>query len=386
MQQDDHSSRKSDNNRVHKIHKENEKDTKKDYYKDLVSRPRSNWTKEARKIEDIPQEELDRCRSDYIPKDSELMQNYEIQNAQKKLFREMIPTNAQYKPEDLQQVQNNTAITLPLPLVRRETGTYYYRGHVDGSTNVLKDRNKIKMKVKIPTNKGFNFAGLIIGPKGANQKRLEEETGCKILVRGRGSQKEGQPAAEDDWEDMHVLVAGDTNEQVAKGVKEIEKIIFADEQTRSILRHEQLKYVRRDQNKYLSRGQNWQNDDLNYNTLGIENLTAFVLPVPNECVGLLIGNHGQMIAEIQQKAEVMKIQMAADSNPNSNTRNLYIDGSEEAFLRVKKLVDEIIETHNRMRLVTSGLESQDVTLINVKLSIPANSLPTVAGKGSQNLM
>jgi rRNA processing protein Krr1/Pno1 len=39
---------------------------------------------------------------------------------------------------------------------------------------------------------------MIIGPKGLYQKRLEEETGCKILIRGKGSQKAGAAPQPDD--------------------------------------------------------------------------------------------------------------------------------------------------------------------------------------------
>lgn len=94
--------------------------------------------------------------------------------------------------------------------MRREQATYHYKGMVQGSTNVLYDETKIRKKILIPTKTGFNFGGFIIGPKGANQKRLEELTGCKILVRGRGSQKEGQKAEKDDWDPLHVFIAGDT--------------------------------------------------------------------------------------------------------------------------------------------------------------------------------
>ena len=34
--------------------------------------------------------------------------------------------------------------------------------------NVLYDETKIKKKIIIPTDTGFNYAGLIIGPKGSN--------------------------------------------------------------------------------------------------------------------------------------------------------------------------------------------------------------------------
>jgi splicing factor 1 len=72
----------------------------------------------------------------------------------------------------------------------------------------------------------YNFIGLVLGPRGATQKRLEQTTNCKISVRGRGAGKEGrapttsapaaapgsvaarQKAAEDE-DDMHVVVTGE---------------------------------------------------------------------------------------------------------------------------------------------------------------------------------
>ena len=57
--------------------------------------------------------------------------------------------------------------------------------------NALQDSSKIKKKIYLPKNTGINYIGLLIGPRGLYQKRLEEESGCKILIRGKGSQKEG---------------------------------------------------------------------------------------------------------------------------------------------------------------------------------------------------
>ncbi len=47
------------------------------------------------------------------------------------------------------------------------------------------DSNKIKRKIYIPKQQGVNFVGLLIGPKGSYQKRLEAQTNCKILIRGK---------------------------------------------------------------------------------------------------------------------------------------------------------------------------------------------------------
>lgn len=49
----------------------------------------------------------------------------------------------------------------------------------------LNDNSKIKRKVFIPKVPGVNFVGLLIGPKGTYQKRLETQSNCKILIRGK---------------------------------------------------------------------------------------------------------------------------------------------------------------------------------------------------------
>ncbi|KAI5670215.1 hypothetical protein M9H77_10579 [Catharanthus roseus] len=52
---------------------------------------------------------------------------------------------------------------------------------------------KLQKKLYIPMKEypGYNFIGLIIGPRGNTQKRMERETGAKIVIRGKGSVKEG---------------------------------------------------------------------------------------------------------------------------------------------------------------------------------------------------
>ena len=72
---------------------------------------------------------------------------------------------------------------------------------------------KFQKKVFFPSNTGINYIGLLIGPKGMYQKKLEEQTGCKILIRGkyleranhRGVQRDKQGQNESE-EEQHVLV------------------------------------------------------------------------------------------------------------------------------------------------------------------------------------
>jgi len=66
---------------------------------------------------------------------------------------------------------------------------------------------------------GYNFIGLIIGPRGNTQKRMQKETNTKIAIRGKGSVKEG--AARDpkydygEEEELHVLITGDKMDDVS---------------------------------------------------------------------------------------------------------------------------------------------------------------------------
>jgi hypothetical protein len=82
--------------------------------------------------------------------------------------------------------------------------------------NALQDSSKIKKKIYLPKIAGINYIGLLIGPRGLYQKRLEEESGCKILIRGKGSQKEGSAPQPDDEDEQHVLVIGDSSESVRR--------------------------------------------------------------------------------------------------------------------------------------------------------------------------
>lgn len=88
-------------------------------------------------------------------------------------------------------------------------------------------------KVFIPFREfpNYNFIGLILGPRGNTHKKMEQETGCKISIRGKGSMKEAskgrssqsEVSAED--EDLHVLVTGDNDENLELAVKMVEDLL-----------------------------------------------------------------------------------------------------------------------------------------------------------------
>jgi splicing factor 1 len=62
--------------------------------------------------------------------------------------------------------------------------------------NVRRPRKK-ERKIFIPVRQypTTNFIGLIIGPRGNTQQRMQRETNTKIAIRGRGSVKEVRACA-----------------------------------------------------------------------------------------------------------------------------------------------------------------------------------------------
>ncbi|PSS33191.1 Branchpoint-bridging protein [Actinidia chinensis var. chinensis] len=93
---------------------------------------------------------------------------------------------------------------------------------------------KLQKKLHIPMKEypGYNFIGLIIGPRGNTQKRMEKETGAKIVIRGKGSVKEGRLGQKRDLkydpaenEDLHVLVEAETQDALEAAAGMVEKLL-----------------------------------------------------------------------------------------------------------------------------------------------------------------
>jgi len=75
---------------------------------------------------------------------------------------------------------------------------------------------------------------------------------------------------------------------------------------------------------------------------------AFLIPVPNECVGLIIGKGGQTIRELQSRCGA-KIQVAKKEIPNTNMRNVFIEGTPDKFEAARKLIAEIVDEHKKIQ-------------------------------------
>ncbi|CAJ0594378.1 unnamed protein product [Cylicocyclus nassatus] len=110
-------------------------------------------------------------------------------------------------------------------------------------------------KVFVPAKEhpDYNFVGRILGPRGMTAKQLEQETGCKIMVRGRGSMRDkkkeelnrGKPNWEHLSEDLHVLIqCEDTPNRarikLARAVDEVKKLLVPAPEGEDELKRKQL--------------------------------------------------------------------------------------------------------------------------------------------------
>lgn len=107
-----------------------------------------------------------------------------------------------------------------------------------GTTTSLSE----KVYVPVKEYPDFNFVGRILGPRGMTTKQLEQETGCKIMVRGKGSmrdkKKEDQNRGKPNWEhlndDLHVLITCEDAEnraqmKINRAIDEVKKLLTVSE-------------------------------------------------------------------------------------------------------------------------------------------------------------
>jgi hypothetical protein len=121
------------------------------------------------------------------------------------------------------------------------------------------EQAKKTMKIYIPVKKypDYNFIGLIIGPRGMTQKQLEKESGARILIRGKGSVKEGRANNQENDDDLHVLITADTRKQLRRAAKMVKRILVPVEESKNKHKIEQLRELARI-NGTLRENNEWQ--------------------------------------------------------------------------------------------------------------------------------
>ncbi|CAG5131364.1 unnamed protein product, partial [Candidula unifasciata] len=175
---------------------------------------------------------------------------------------------------------------------------------------------RVNDKIMIPQEEHpeINFVGLLIGPRGNTLKNLEKETGAKIIIRGKGSvkdgkigRKDGQPLPGED-EPLHAYITASIPENVTKAVEKIKEIIrqgIEVPEGQNDLRRQQLRELA------LLNGTLRENDGLTKLRQIAESQTI----VTNTIICTICGGAGHIAQDCKQKRPGDSFRMQQAQNP-----------------------------------------------------------------------
>ncbi len=209
-------------------------------------------------------------------------------------------------------------------------------------------------------------------------KQMQDMSGAKIIIRGRGAQKEGGSNAShaDDNDDLHVCIEG-TSDAVDRAWKEVEQILFNPEQA-SRLKSVQLQHLA---------SMNGGGDGI-YGPGG-EGGYQVELRVPNNMVGLIIGKGGENILRIQSQLGVhAQIAKENEMQPGDTLRSIVLKGTPPAVAEAKTRIDDII-TAQLMKQSGGGggggyHKDMDSPFV-VRLPVPNDKVGIIIGKGGMTI-
>jgi len=102
-------------------------------------------------------------------------------------------------------------------------------------------------KVYVPVKEypDYNFIGLILGPRGMTQRQMEQDTGAKISLRGKGSVRDGKgrSATKDnnEDEDLHVVISGDSEDSLDHAEALVRRLLVPVEEGKNDIKRKQLR-------------------------------------------------------------------------------------------------------------------------------------------------
>ena len=229
-----------------------------------------------------------------------------------------------------------------------------------------------RKKVYIPVDQhpDVNFLGLLIGPRGETQKLMQQLSGAKILIRGRGAHKEGAgnvPHPDDD-DDLHVCIEG-TEEAIERALRDVEKILFDPEQAMR-LKSEQLRSLGSSQ----------------YGP-AVDEGNQVEMRVPNGVVGLIIGKGGETIQRIQaQTGGHLQIAKESEMKPGETTRLLTLKGTPSAIEDLKKKIEEIISGSSAAAKLQAAMGYSELPhAFVIKIPVPNDKVGCIIGRGGSTV-
>ena len=75
---------------------------------------------------------------------------------------------------------------------------------------------------------------------------------------------------------------------------------------------------------------------------------AYIIPVPNDIVGLIIGKGGETIRQLTVESGA-KIQVAKKSVDATGMRNVFVEGPDDKYRKAKEMIDDIIRVQKQVQ-------------------------------------
>ena len=168
---------------------------------------------------------------------------------------------------------------------------------------------------------------------------MEEESGAKIYIRGKGTSKGPPSGHPDELEEMHVAIDARDTESLERARKLVEEILFDPERAQQI-KQDQL------------RSMGVESDDRGPRPpragLGLGGYSdrdgggdSKDIHVPSNVVGLIIGKGGESIRDLQERTGA-RVQVAKENLPGTNDRVVTVSGSEQQIREASAAIDNIV--------------------------------------------
>ena len=125
---------------------------------------------------------------------------------------------------------------------------------------------------------------------------------------------------------------------------------------------------------------------------GPPNAAAYIIPVPNDIVGLNIGKGGETIRQLQLESGA-KIQVAKKEVEQTGMRNVFVEGPDDKYRKAKDMIDDIIRVQKQVTNPQIHTAVADVNPFSsmhnhdniLKFDVPDKMVGLVIGKGGETL-
>lgn len=118
--------------------------------------------------------------------------------------------------------------------------------------------------------------------------------------------------------------------------------------------------------------------------LGPPSKDARIIQIPNHVSGLIIGKNAMNIKRLVKESSC-RVHVANEKIPDTELRNVFIEGCEEGFQKAKRLIEEIIADQMTKTFMSHTGEANPFPGPHTKVEIPNNMVGLVIGKGGENI-